>query len=121
MSTMTGKRIYRAATPEEKVRHQQIREQVQEELPELKQRARQKLTEIVRHGVALQQAIDLLKAERIKQGLSLSELKEYLGIEGATLAKLESHEDANPTISTLTRYAEAVGKKVLVILANADD
>src|SRR5215212_2563880 len=107
MSTMTGKRIYRAATPEEKARHKQIREQVQEELPELKQQARQKLMEIARQSVELQQTIDLLKAERIKQGLSLDQLKAYTGIEGSTLASLENHEDANPTISTLTRYAEA--------------
>ncbi|MCX6050204.1 MAG: helix-turn-helix domain-containing protein [Chloroflexi bacterium] len=121
MSTTTGKRIYRAATPEEKARHKQIREQVQEELPELKQRARQILVEIVHQEVTLQQIIDLLKAERIKQGLSLSALKESTGIDGSTLAKLESHEDANPTINTLTLYAEAVGKKVLVVLANAND
>lgn len=120
MSTMTGKRIYRAATPEEKARHKQIREQVQGELPTLKEQARQKLVALARQGVELQQTIDLLKAERIKQGLSLAQLKEYTGIEGATLASLENHEDINPTIHTLTRYAEAVGKKVLVVLANAD-
>lgn len=91
------------------------------ELPTLKQQARQKLVELARQGVELQQTIDLLKAERIKQGLSLAQLKEYTGIEGATLANLENHEDINPTIHTLTRYAEAVGKKVLVVLANADD
>ena len=118
---MSGKRIYRAATPEEKASHKQIREQIAGELPALKQRARQKLAELVRQGVELQQTIDLLKAERIKQGLSLTQLKEYTGIEGSTLASLENHEDTNPTIGTLTLYAEAVGKKVLIVLANADD
>ena len=121
MSTMIGKRIYRTATPEEKARHKQIREHIQEELPELKQQAIQRLTELVRQGVEIHHAIDLLKTERIKQGLSLSQMNEYTGIEGATLSRLENHEDANPTISTLARYAEAVGKKVLVVLANADD
>ena len=120
MAVKTGKRIYRTATLEEKARHQQIREQNQEELPELQQRARQKLSDLMQSRVDIHQAIALLKAERIKQGLTLSQLNESTGIEAATLRQLEDSEDANPTISMLTRYADAVGKKVLVVLANAD-
>ncbi|MCL4863103.1 MAG: helix-turn-helix transcriptional regulator [Caldilineaceae bacterium] len=115
------KRIYRTATPEEKAQHSQVRQQIDAELPELRQRAREKLAAIVHLGVELPHIIDLLKAERIKQGLTLAQLKEATGIEGANLVRLENHEDANPTINTLTRYADAVGKKVLVVLADAED
>jgi hypothetical protein len=121
MAAKIGKRIYRTATPEEKASHKQIRDQILEELPEIKQRARQRLAEAMQQGVEIQHTIALLKAERIKKGLSLSELNEHTGIEAATLLRLENNEDANPTISVLARYADAVGKKVLVVLANADD
>jgi len=119
MTVKTGKRIYRTGTLEEKARHKQIREQIQEELPELQQRARQKLSALMQSRSDIHHAIALLKAERIKQGLTLSQLTESTGIEAATLRQLEDNADANPTINMLTRYADAVGKKVLFVLANA--
>ncbi|MBV7338034.1 helix-turn-helix transcriptional regulator [Chloroflexi bacterium TSY] len=121
MATKTGKRIYRAATTEEKARHAQIREQIQAELPEIEQRGREKLAEAIHQGVEIQHITALLKAERLKQGLSLSDLNERTNIDRSTLSKLESNTDANPTISTLVRYAEAIGKKVVVTLASATE
>ena len=118
MDKKIGKRIYREATAEEKARHQRIREQIQEELPDIRKRAKQKLGEAIKHGIPIQHAVALLKAERERKGLSLSDMKERTGIERSTLSRLENHEDANPTINTLTRYANAVGKKVLVVLTD---
>ena len=43
MAKKMGKRIYRQATVEEQERHKRIREQIQEELPDIQQRAQQKL------------------------------------------------------------------------------
>ena len=117
----TGKRIYRSATSEEKARHARIREQIQTELPEIEQRGRQKLIEAIHQGVEIQHITALLKAERMKQGLSLSDLNERTDIDRSTLSKLESNADANPTISTLVHYAEAMGKKVVVTLAPATE
>jgi hypothetical protein len=42
MTRKIGKRIYRPATAEEQERHKRIREQVQEELSDIEQRAGQK-------------------------------------------------------------------------------
>ena len=67
-----------------------------------------------------QHAMSVLKAERVKKGLSLSAMKERTGIERSTLSRLENNEEANPTVKTLTRYADAVGKKVFVVFADAD-
>ena len=120
MTIKTGKRIYRAVTPEEKARHQQVRAQIEGELPELQHRARQKLAEIIQQGVDIHQIIALLKAERIKQGLTLAQVNKSTGLEATMLMQLEDNKDANPTLSIITRYAEAVGKKVLVVLADAD-
>ena len=48
-------------------------------------------------------------------------MKERTGIERSTLSRLENNATANPTINTLSRYADAVGKKVFVIFADADE
>jgi DNA-binding Xre family transcriptional regulator len=120
MSRNMGKRIYRPATVEEQERHKRIREHVQEELPDIEKRARQKLAEAVQHGITIQHTIALLKFERLKKGLSLADMKERTGIERSTLSRLENDAAANPTVDTLTKYADAVGKKVLVVLADAD-
>jgi hypothetical protein len=45
MAARIEKRVYRTATPEEKTSHKQIREQLREELPKIKERAKQKLNE----------------------------------------------------------------------------
>jgi len=121
MAKQMGKRIYREATEEEKERHRRIREHIQEELLDIKTRARQHLAEAMQRGIAMQHIMSALKAERVQKGLSLSDMKERTGIERSTLSRLENHQEANPTVSTLTRYAEAVGKKLFVILADTDD
>ena len=121
MAKKMGKRIYRQATVEEQERHKRIREHIQEELPDIKQRAKQKLAEAMQRGIAIQHTMAVLKSERVKKGLSLSDMKERTGIERSTLSRLENNAAANPTINTLTRYADAVGKKVFVVLADTDD
>ena len=57
MTRKIGKRIYRPATEEEQERHKRIREHVQEELPDIEKRARQKLAEAVQRGVPIQHTI----------------------------------------------------------------
>jgi DNA-binding XRE family transcriptional regulator len=121
MAKKIGKRIYRQTTIEEQERHQRIREQIQEELPDIKQRAQQKLAEAMQRGIAMQHTMAVLKAERIKKGLSLADMKERTGIERSTLSRLENNTEANPTVNTLTRYADAVGKKVFVVLVDSNE
>ena len=121
MAKHIGKRIYREATAVEQARHAYIREHIQAELPVIVQRAQQHLADARQRGIAIEHTMALLKAERMKKGTSLAEMKVRTGIERSTLSRLENQEDANPTISTLTRYAEAVGKKLLVVLVDAED
>jgi hypothetical protein len=68
-----------------------------------------------------QTRLSVLKAERMKKGLSLADMKERTGMERSTLSRLENHEEANPTVNTLIRYAEAVGKKLFIVFVDADD
>jgi transcriptional regulator with XRE-family HTH domain len=45
-------------------------------------------------------------------------LTEITGMDRSALSKLETGRRPNPTIETLARYAEAVGKHLLVSLAD---
>jgi DNA-binding Xre family transcriptional regulator len=112
-----GKRVYRKATSEERARHTAIRQQIKDELPEIKNRAKQRLSLLKKEGTPLRQILGALRAERQRQGLSLADINERTGIDRAALSRLENNEEANPTLATLERYAEAIGKQVVVILS----
>lgn len=108
-----GKRITRnrPLTDQQKVKYRTVREQVAEELPEIKRRGK-----AVKQRILLKQVLGALKKERQRQGMSLRALNERTGIDRGSLSKLENDPDPNITINTLMRYAEAVGKTITVQL-----
>ncbi len=112
------RRIYRPATEEERSRHQLAREQIAAELPEIKRRARATLDTLKKKGTPICHVIAALRAERERQGLSLADVSERTGIDRAAVSRLENNEEGNPTINTLQRYAAAMGKQVIVLLAD---
>jgi transcriptional regulator with XRE-family HTH domain len=65
-------------------------------------------------NLAVREAMKTLKRERQAQGLSLSDVESRTGIGRAALSRLENETELNPTVVTLTRYAEALGKEVVV-------
>lgn len=67
-----------------------------------------------RAQVALRDGFKLLKAERQALGLSLTDIEQRTGIGRAALSRLENEAEPNPTLLTLTRYADAVGKQLVV-------
>ena len=119
MSTERGKRIFREATDDERKRHAEVRDKISKELPDIRQRAKERLALIKKEGTPLRQVLAALQAERKKQGLSLADIHERTGIDRAALSRLESNEEANPTLATLERYASAVGKQMVVFLSEA--
>jgi transcriptional regulator with XRE-family HTH domain len=62
--------------------------------------------------------MQLLHDERARQGLSLADMQARTGIARSALSRLETDSDANPTLTTVTRYAEALGKDVRILLAD---
>jgi len=46
--------------------------------------------------------------------LSLSDVEEKTGIGRSALSRLENETEPNPTVVTLIRYAEALGKELVV-------
>jgi DNA-binding XRE family transcriptional regulator len=105
----------RRLTPEEAAKYKAIREQVAEELPDLISRHHERMAV---HD-QLQELLAQLKAAREAKGLSLADLTERTGMDRSALSKLETGQRPNPTLETLVRYAEAVGKQLVVSLADA--
>ena len=66
----------------------------------------------------LHATLTALRAERKAKGVSLAELARLTGIAKASLSRLENDPAANPTIATLDRIATALGKKILIQLAD---
>ncbi len=60
----------------------------------------------------LAEALLLLRTERERQGLSLSDLSARTGIDRATISKIETGKMANPTIGTLRKLAGALNKRL---------
>jgi transcriptional regulator with XRE-family HTH domain len=64
----------------------------------------------------LHEAFDLLRTERQSRGISLAELRDRTGIGRSALSRLENDPEANPTITTLVRIADALGKQIVIQL-----
>lgn len=58
---------------------------------------------------------------REARGLSVSEVAGRMGVDHAAVSRLESGKQANPTVNTVMRYAEAIGLRVAWGLAERDD
>src|SRR5207244_9446759 len=58
------------------------------------------------------------KATRESQGLTLSEVAERMGIDAPALSRLETGKMLNPTLATLHKWAEALGRKLDVDLSS---
>jgi DNA-binding XRE family transcriptional regulator len=63
----------------------------------------------VRSGLAAR-----FKAEREGQGLTLAQVAERMGIDAPALSRLETGKMLNPTLATLHKWAEALGRKLEV-------
>ena len=105
----------RRLTPEEAAKYKVLREQVAEELPDLIDRHHERMATLDQ----IQELIQQLKSAREAKGLSLAALSNLTGMDRSALSKLETGQRANPTVETLVRYAEAVGKRLVVALADA--
>jgi transcriptional regulator with XRE-family HTH domain len=49
----------------------------------------------------------------------VADVTERTGMDRSALSKLETGQRPNPTVDTLVRYAEAVGKRLVVSLKDA--
>ncbi len=65
-------------------------------------------------------AINVLRFERHRQGLSDDEMMVRSGLDATALASMVGR-DARPSIETMEAYARALGKKLLIVLTDAEE
>lgn len=111
------KRIIRQdkLTPEQAAKYRAVRDQVAQELPELVERHHERMASLDQ----LQTLVQQLKTARESKGMSLADLTDLTGMDRSALSKLETGLRANPTVETIVRYADAVGKRLVVSLVDA--
>jgi DNA-binding phage protein len=102
----------RKLTPEEAAKYRKIRKEVELEKPEIIAKAQQARCEARRQQLAA--IMQELKAAREAKGLSLADIFQRTGMDRSALSKLENVTNENPTIDTLLRYAEVVGKRLQI-------
>jgi ribosome-binding protein aMBF1 (putative translation factor) len=90
----------RRATPEGQAEEKEVIRKVREECPPLA------------IDPDLVKALNALRAERERLGLSLSDVSDRSGIDRATLSKLETGKVPNPTVNTPRALARALNKRL---------
>lgn len=118
-------RIYRKShrSPKEKARLQAIRDQFQADRPSLDDLVDSgEYSEPIKHGVTLDamHIAALLKQAREEAQLSLTEVAKRCGLDRSAISRLENGMYDNTTINTLSRLAEAYGKRFLVQLVDEE-
>ena len=58
------------------------------------------------------------RSAREAQGLTLANVASRMGIDASALSRLETGKTLNPTISTLLKWAEALGRNLKIDLAS---
>ena len=104
-------------TEQEKARLKAVRERFQREKPTSEQLvASGEYNPPIRQGEywELMQAAAALKQAREAAGMSLREVAEKMAIDPGALIRLENGVNDNPTIDTLFRYANSLGKQIVV-------
>lgn len=117
---MNARRVFRAnqKSSADRARERALRERLQKDRPSL-----QDLIEsgecdpdaVMTMGMYfdIQRALQALKGERRRCGLSIAAVAERSGLDRAVISRLENGKQDNPTVATLMRYAAAVGKRFL--------
>ncbi len=102
----------RHLTRQEADRYRRVREQIAKEMPHVLERRRA--------AVVVGEILQELRAARETSGLSLADIHEQTGMDRSAVSRLENGQRENPTVETLVRYAEAVGKRLVITLIDAD-
>ncbi len=106
----------RTFSEEERRQHKEIRERFQRERPSLESLvASGEYTTPIPQGTYLAILTLLSELRRVREnaGLSLSEMADRTGMDKATLSRLETGQHDNPTLATICRYADGLGKRLL--------
>ena len=117
------KRVYRKSehSPEAKARLQAMRDHFHRTRPSVEALvASGEYAEPIKHGVTLEamQIAFLLKQAREEAALSLAEVARRSGLDRSAISRLENGVYENTTINTLSRLADAYGKRFIIQLVD---
>jgi ribosome-binding protein aMBF1 (putative translation factor) len=117
---MKAQRMFRAnrKTAEERAREGALRQKLRKERPSLEDLVRTGECDpdtVMTMGMYfdVQKALQALKRERQRCGLSIGDVADRSGLDRAVVSRLENGKQDNPTTITLMRYAAALGKRFL--------
>lgn len=116
---MVRKRLSIPRTAQQIAEHRAVREKFQRTRPSLADLVQSgDVSEVVKQGemIEIAHAGALLRAARQKAGLSLADVSKRTGIDRAALSRLENGANS-PTLTTLKRYADALGLQLQISLA----
>ncbi len=116
-SKLNIRSVYRHLSPEERAEYKRQAELDDQDQEWVRAEAKKFHEEDMRHGTVPRMAKYVLMDERKYQGLSDEEMMARSGLDAAALASM-SGRDACPTIETMEAYAKALGKKLLIVLAD---
>jgi len=115
-----GKRsIVVESSEKQRQAYKQALDEFESEREDITRRALAALIEQRQFDLRLAQIALLLCASRQEQGMSLQKLSDLTGISRPALSRIESGDNANPTLNTLLRIANALGKEIVVALRDA--
>lgn len=112
------KRSDQVLSTAERTRLRELRAQIEEEREEIVAEGRRHKAAHEAVVARLREVMQLLRSERTRQGLSLADMQTRTGIARSALSRLETDSAANPTLATIARYAEALGKDLQILLAD---
>jgi DNA-binding phage protein len=118
-----AKRVMKRLSHAAKAKYAKLRDEIEREFPPGKaKRSPQDLTQPTDLGeyFDLQALVGELRKAREAQGKSLIAMQRATGIDRAALSRIETGENGNPTVTTLMRYARAVGRKINVVLSEIE-
>jgi ribosome-binding protein aMBF1 (putative translation factor) len=107
-------------TPEKRAEYKRIAELEDQDREWVRAEAEKWHEEAMRKGIVPRTARFVLMQERNRQGLSDEEMMTRSGLDAEALASM-SGRDAKPTIEIMEAYARALGKQLLIALADADN
>ncbi len=105
----------RRLTADEAAKYNDVRAKVAAELPDIIQRHHARIAA----DEQLRLLVGKLREERERQGLSVAELTTRAGLAESAIDLLEGDSKPNPTVADLSRYAEAIGKRLVLSLIDA--
>lgn len=106
-------------TPEKRAEHQRLAELEDQDKAWARAEADRLHEEAMRNGVSPRRARVVLMQECKRQGLNDEAMQTRSGLDAAALASMVDR-DTKPSLETMEAYAQALGKKLLVVLADEE-